>query len=225
MNYIDIVGFIGVALILLAYFLNLSNRLLVNDLKYILMNLIGAMLACLASMLMKYYPFVLLEGTWTIVSFVALINYLKKNNATIGITDLNLLIKNMEPVLNEGEYVYVSLNNLDTIPREITICEIKEKEGTTIVVSKTDAEKFELSFEYIAAWITLNIHSSLAAVGLTAAFATELSKYNISCNVIAGYYHDHIFVDKKDEDNAIRVLMNMTKNKSKKQFIYKNRYT
>ena len=78
MATIDIFGFIGVSMILIAYFLNLNNRLETNDLRYILLNLIGAMLACLASLLMEYYPFVLLERVWTIVSLIALINYFKK---------------------------------------------------------------------------------------------------------------------------------------------------
>lgn len=80
MNIIDLIGFIGVSLILIAYFLNLNNKIETNDVRYILLNLIGAMLACLASVLMEYYPFVLLEGTWTIVSLVALIKYIRKNN-------------------------------------------------------------------------------------------------------------------------------------------------
>lgn len=75
MNKIDLIGFIGVSLILIAYFLNLNNKLAANDIRYILMNLIGATLACVASLLMKYYPFVLLEGTWTVVSVIALIKY------------------------------------------------------------------------------------------------------------------------------------------------------
>ena len=78
MNTVDIIGFIGVFLILLAYFLNLNQKLEVDDLRYILMNLVGATLACLASLMMQYYPFVLLEGTWTAVSFVALMKYLRR---------------------------------------------------------------------------------------------------------------------------------------------------
>ncbi len=127
----------------------------------------------------------------------------------IGETNLEALIANMEPILNDGEYVFATVENTVAIPRDITICEIKEKEGITVVLSKKDAERLGLSFEFVAAWITLNIHSSLEAVGLTAAFATELGKNNISCNVIAGYYHDHIFVDKKDADKAMRVLREM----------------
>ena len=83
--------------------------------------------------------------------------------------------------------------------------------GKGVFLSKKDAEELGLVFEFIAAWITLNIHSSLEAVGLTAAFASELGKHNISCNVIAGYYHDHIFVDKKDKEKAMKVLWEMTK--------------
>ncbi len=130
---------------------------------------------------------------------------------TTGETNLNNLIKNMEPILNDGEYVFASVSNVDVIPREITICEIKEREGITVVLSKKNADEFGLQFEFIAAWITLNIHSSLEAVGLTAAFASELGKHNISCNVIAGYYHDHIFVDQKDKEKAMKVLWDMTK--------------
>lgn len=128
-----------------------------------------------------------------------------------GETNLDKLIANMEPILNEGDYVFVTVFNTSSISRAITICEVKEKEGTTVVLTKKDAELLELPFDYVASWITLNIHSSLDAVGLTAAFATELGQNNISCNVIAGYYHDHIFVAKKDAQKALQVLRLMSK--------------
>ncbi|MGG8495824.1 CBU_0592 family membrane protein [Tenacibaculum sp. TC6] len=77
MTHTDIIGFIGVFLILIAYFLNLNNKLTTKSISYILLNLIGAALACLASVLMKYLPFILLEGTWTFVSLIALIKHIK----------------------------------------------------------------------------------------------------------------------------------------------------
>jgi hypothetical protein len=127
-----------------------------------------------------------------------------------GEINLKNLITHMQPVLNEGEYVFVSVANIDLIPRNMTICEIKEKEGVTIVLSKDHAIALRLTYDYIASWITLNVHSSLAAVGLTAAFSSELAKHHISCNVIAGYYHDHIFVDQKDAQKALNVLLKLT---------------
>ena len=77
MDIVDWTGFVGVSLILIAYFLNLKKILQTTAMPYILMNFIGAILACLASVLMKYIPFIILEGVWTLVSLDALIKYFK----------------------------------------------------------------------------------------------------------------------------------------------------
>ena len=75
MSSIDWIGFIGVFLILLAYILNITGKLKSKDVPFILLNLIGASLACLASILLKYLPFIILEGVWALASLIALINY------------------------------------------------------------------------------------------------------------------------------------------------------
>lgn len=123
-----------------------------------------------------------------------------------GETNLQALLKTMSPKLNEGDYVYctvTTLNNID--PKEI-IGLFKEEEDWTVIIDKQLADKLGLSYTYVAAWITLTIHSSLEAVGLTAAFATALGNEGISCNVVAAYYHDHIFVANGDAEKAMLAL-------------------
>ena len=75
MSTIDWIGFIGVFQILLAYVLNIIGKLEKKGLIFILLNLIGASMACLASILMNYLPFIILEGVWAIVSLYSLLKY------------------------------------------------------------------------------------------------------------------------------------------------------
>lgn len=77
MNVTDWIGFIGVAILLLAFFLNLFNRLDKDSVAYLTMNILGAGLACYASVLLKYLPFILLEGCWTLVSMIGLFKIFK----------------------------------------------------------------------------------------------------------------------------------------------------
>lgn len=78
MNKIDWIGFIGVFQILLAYLLNVIGKIKTNDLTFIILNLIGAGMACFASILMEYLPFIILEGVWAIVSLISLLKYKRK---------------------------------------------------------------------------------------------------------------------------------------------------
>jgi len=127
-----------------------------------------------------------------------------------GETNLQALLKTMSPKLNEGEYVYCTVSTLNNIaPKEI-IGLFKEDEGWTVILNKQLADKLNLGYTYVAAWITLTIHSSLEAVGLTAAFATALGNEGISCNVVAAYYHDHIFVAKGDAEKAMLALQKIS---------------
>lgn len=82
MNYIDWTGFIGVTLLLLAFFLNLKDKIKTDSLSYLLLNFMGAGIACLASMLLNYLPFVILEGCWALVSLVGLVKLATKNKVS-----------------------------------------------------------------------------------------------------------------------------------------------
>jgi hypothetical protein len=128
-----------------------------------------------------------------------------------GEKNLQKLLKELKPILNTGEYVFATVSNFKGVLRTDTLFEFKEAEGITIVLEKNKAIALKLPYQFISSWITLKIHSSLDAVGLTAAFSSALTSHQISCNVVAGFYHDHIFVDTKDAKKAMEVLINLAK--------------
>ena len=128
-----------------------------------------------------------------------------------GNKNLTTLLKGLQPVLNTGVYVFATVSDFEKIGRKDTLFEFKEAEGITVVLEKNKAQALKLAYQFESAWITLKIHSSLEAVGLTAAFSSVLTTHQISCNVVAGYYHDHIFVDTKDAQKALEILTNLAK--------------
>ena len=73
MNFNDLIGTIGVGIILFAYFLNMFSFIPNNGKIFYLLNIIGASIACFASYLINYIPFVILEATWAFVSVIGLI--------------------------------------------------------------------------------------------------------------------------------------------------------
>ncbi len=127
-----------------------------------------------------------------------------------GEKNLNLLIKSMKPRLHPGQYVFCTVQDLHGIHLEEIILYFKEEEAITIILGKETADRWHLPYSFISRWITLTVHSSLEAVGLTAAFSSALSKKDISCNVVAANYHDHIFVGEKDAEKAMSVLLELS---------------
>jgi uncharacterized protein len=101
--------------------------------------------------------------------------------------------KDLEPELHAGPYVFVTVPGPPPDLEPFAV--IREDEGTTLVVTRNEADRAGLRYDYLAARITLTINSSLAAVGLTATVSRVLADAGISCNVIAGSAHDHLFVN------------------------------
>lgn len=137
-------------------------------------------------------------------------NKAPKLEANSGETDLQKFLKSLKPELNPGEFVFCLVQDLAKINPADVIMSFKEKEGITIIIPKSQADHFNLPYTFVAAWITLTVHSSLSAVGLTAAFSNALARQGISCNVVAAYHHDHIFVEKKDKETAMNILVGLS---------------
>jgi len=125
-----------------------------------------------------------------------------------GIEDLEKLLSSMAPELIEGEYVFCTiLNGKYGDYQELSpIATFSETEGLTLVLTKESADSSGLEYESIFKCITLTVHSSLEAVGLTAAVSAKLSEHNISANIIAAYHHDHVFVPSKNAEQALELL-------------------
>jgi len=123
-----------------------------------------------------------------------------------GETNLDTLLKTMRPKLNMGVFVFCLVKDLTLVNLNKAVLFFKEEEGYTIIVKKEVADTLNLDYTFISSWVTLTVHSSLEAVGLTAAFSKALADNGIGCNVVAAFYHDHIFVPIQDTEKAMAVL-------------------
>ncbi|MBD1584782.1 ACT domain-containing protein [Pseudoalteromonas sp. S16_S37] len=125
-----------------------------------------------------------------------------------GETNLEVLLSAMQPELLDTEFVFITIaggqygDAVNLSPKAMFL----EQEGMTLVIPKRTADEFGHGYESVFQCITLNVHSSLDAVGLTAAFASKLAEHDISANVIAGYFHDHIFVQCDKAQQAMAAL-------------------
>ena len=128
------------------------------------------------------------------------------NGDATPLADLAALLASMQPVLHDGTYAFCTLppgaapDGLDCVGL------FREDAGTTVVVAEATAVAAGLPVLFRAAWITLEVHSDLHAVGFTAAFSAALAQAGIGCNVIAAASHDHVFVPVEDGARALEVL-------------------
>lgn len=121
-----------------------------------------------------------------------------------GIKDLTEIFKHLQIDINEVNVVYV------TVPTDFDqdllnfepICMFKENEGTTLIIPESQASRIDFEKSKPMAWLTVKAHTDLESIGFTAALSAALSSVEISCNVIAGYYHDHLFVPVDDAQRA-----------------------
>ena len=122
------------------------------------------------------------------------------------VSDLATLLSQMRPELHSGRYAFVTLPLGCSLDQNRIVASIREPEGLSVILAEEDAVDLRLPIAFIAAWITLAVNSDLAAVGLTAAFSTALGQAGISCNVVAGVHHDHLFVPVGQTQQAMEVL-------------------
>ena len=116
----------------------------------------------------------------------------------------------MNPKLNKGEFVFCKIESSQAAESLDPICIFQEDEGISVIIPRQQADRVALPYSVVCAWITLTVHSSLEAVGLTASVSKALTESNISCNVVAAYFHDHIFVPIADANEAMNVLGKIT---------------
>ena len=126
----------------------------------------------------------------------------------MAVMDLQLLLAGMEPVLAGDDYGYACVAALP--PGLRAFATVAEDEGLTLVARSADLAAAGVAHQGGWARISLTVASDLAAVGLTAAIATALAGQGISANVIAGFHHDHVFVQAERALDAVAVMRGLS---------------
>ena len=122
-------------------------------------------------------------------------------------TDLATLIRTMSPRLMPGLFVFATV---DTVPVGLDpIMTFRETEGITLILRQDKAVAASLAWIFPSRMITLEVQSSLEAVGFLAAITTRLAKEGIAVNPVSGFHHDHLFVPEGRAEEAMAILMAM----------------
>lgn len=125
-----------------------------------------------------------------------------------GEIDLEKLLALLQPKLLSGSYVFCSVAGAKygDLAELNPVASYQEEEGLSLVLEQQAADQAGLDYSFVCKGITLSVHSSLEAVGFTAAVANKLASCGISANVVAGYFHDHVFVPADKAEMAMSVL-------------------
>jgi hypothetical protein len=121
-------------------------------------------------------------------------------------TGLAQLLSGMSPRLLAGAFVYVDDPAAHARARAL----VWEAEGVSCVVEQGVADEHGWVYGPVLSWITLEINSDLADVGLTAAVSTALAEAGIACNVLAGLRHDHLLVPAADAARGLQALLDLS---------------
>lgn len=125
------------------------------------------------------------------------------------IVELSRLLAELRPSLQPGCWAWCSLPPDAPVPEQ-ALASLREAEGLSVVIDEAQAVARGWPIQFRSAWILLEVHSALQAVGLTAAVSAALSAAGIACNVIAGVHHDHLFVPQADAPAALAVLQRLS---------------
>lgn len=129
----------------------------------------------------------------------------------VGEQNLDQLLRSLQPVLMAEEYVFCTLpTGLEPPEGLAPVGAFLEAEGLTLIMTKLQAEEAAIPYTYRCRMITLNVHSSLEAVGLLARIATTLASHGISVNAVSAFYHDHLFVPAARADEALELLSELS---------------
>ncbi|MFT3711491.1 MAG: ACT domain-containing protein [Archangium sp.] len=120
--------------------------------------------------------------------------------------DLPTLLRSLQAQRQPGVYVFALAPPGVDVSALQPISTFRETEGLSVIVDEATAQRYGLVPLFRAAWLTLSVHSDLAAVGLTAAVAGALARQGIACNVVAAAHHDHLFVAVDAADAALATL-------------------
>ncbi|UVK42593.1 ACT domain-containing protein [Mesorhizobium sp. AR07] len=124
-----------------------------------------------------------------------------------GETDLKTLLATMTPELLAGTYVFVTLAPGVPVAENLEpVMIFREREGVTLIVTEDAAREAGLTASFRCRMVTLNIHSSLEAVGFLAAITTRLATAGMGVNPVSAFYHDHLFVPAERAEEALELL-------------------